>query len=200
MGAILGIFLVIGNERIVRFFDKTFSYPILREGCDYSDKPLDLTYEGTVLSIVLIPIECVPMLFLSEFNYFFNIGVYLGFVIPTIMILFRINTFSDKSILLETGLGYEPRQCWVLSFLNLAWPLAIGFSSLYFSDNPFYFSLITITLALFCSMIFIFPDYVNKFLSYDIRSEKGYWFLKKISATTIFIQGLVFIFFSLFVM
>ena len=114
------------------------------------------------------------------------------------MLLFRIKTFSDDNILPETGLGYDPLQCWKLSFLSLAWGLLIGFSGLYFSYIPLYVSLTIISLAILSSMIPIFPDYLNNLLSYDIRSEKGLWFLRKLTVVAISIQGVAFVFFSLF--
>jgi hypothetical protein len=205
---VFGIITIIGTslqlklKNVLRFYNKMFPYPILREGAIYDNlKPGDLTYEGQVIHLaVSASISLFPFLFLSEFNYFFNLGAYLVFVLPALMILSRIKTFSDDNILFETGLGYEPLKCWVLSFLCLVMGLAIGFSQFYFNHIPFYVPLIIITLALMSSLIPIFPDKINKHLSYDIRSEKGMWTLKIFVAIAIFIQSLVFLCFSLIVL
>jgi len=65
------------------------------------------------------------------------------------------------------------------------------------SDNLI-LPVITLVLILIAGLIPIFPDYINKFLSYDIRSEKGESFLEKI--TWIFtIISWVFLFVSILV-
>ena len=141
-------------------------------------------------SIILL----IPALFLSEFNYLFNLGCYLVFALPSIMLLCRIKTFSEDSILPETRLGYDPFQSWLLSLLSLSPGLVIGLSGLYLGDTPFHVSLIRTSLALISSMITMFPDYINKLLSYEIRSEKGRWTLIIINVVAITMQGVVFVF------
>lgn len=97
----------------------------------------------------------------------------------------------------ETGLRYDPKQCWVLCFFCLMMGLMIGFSELYFSDIPLYVPIITISLALLSSLIPIFLDVVNRFLSFDIRSERGYKVLRTVTAIAIGIQSIVFLYFAL---
>lgn len=176
---IISGFLALIQFNILKFLDNNISYKVLRNGSFDNirpwRKPGDLTYAGQAL-ILTIPIPALfPILFFSESNYFFNFGFYLLFVLPSIMPLIRIKIFNDDNILSETGLGYDPIQSWALSFLAMMMGLLIGFSGLNITDTPLYVSLITIGLALVSGMIPMFPDYINRFLSYDIRSEKGVW-------------------------
>jgi len=185
--------LQLNLKRLLKIYDKVFPFSILREGATY-DTAYDnfkdyITNEGKILNLsVPVIILAIPVLFLSESNYFFNLGFYLTFAIPSAMLLCRIKTFGDNSILPETGLGYEPIGSWLLSYLCLMWGLVVGFSALNFADILLYFPLITISLALISSMIPMFPDYINKLLPYEIRSEKGMWTLRIITAVAICIQ------------
>lgn len=200
---IICAFLSLIQLYILKFVNNRIPYKILRNGSFDNIKPWrkpgDLTYAGQVLILSILIPSFFPILFISESNYFFNLGFFLLMLIPTCMILFRINTFNDDSILPETRLGYDPLQSWVLSFLAMMMGLVIGFSELNFSYIPIYVPLITISLALISGLIPMFPDYLNRFLSYDIRSERGYWFLRIVTGVSIAIQGAVFIYFSVFV-
>jgi len=197
----IAIPLQLNLVNLLKFYDRVFHYSILREGATY-DNIYDnfedsVTNEGKILHLSFVAIFLsIPTLFSSEFNYFFNLGFYLGFVIPAVVLLCRIKTFGDNNISPETGLGYEPIQYWVLSYLSLFWALMIGFSALYFTDIPLYIPLVTISLAIMSSMVPMFPDYINKLLPYEIRSEKGMWTLRIINVVTISIQGVVFLIFS----
>lgn len=48
-----------------------------------------------------------------------------------------------------------------------------------------------IILAFISCIIPMFPDYINKFLSYDIRSEKGISFMNRLTFTIVFIQIMI---------
>jgi len=198
----IGIPLQLNVKRLLKFYDRVFPYSILREGATY-DFTLDnfndsVTHEGKILNLSFpFIIISIPVLFFSEFNYFFNIGCYLAFLLPVLMLLCRIRTFGDNNILPETGLGYEPIESWKLSFLALMWGLMIGFSALYFTEIPLHIPLVIISLALISSMIPMFPDYINKILPYEIRTNKGLWTLRIINVVAICIQGVVCTYFSL---
>ncbi|WP_155930677.1 hypothetical protein [Methanobrevibacter arboriphilus] len=119
-------------------------------------------------------------------------------MLPSLMPLLRIHTFNNDNISPETGLGYNPTLLWLLSFFALVMGFGVGFSGLYFDNIPKYIPVIIITLALLSSLIPIFPDKINKYLSYDIRSSKGDWALKKLIVLAISIQLIFFLYFSLF--
>ncbi len=193
--------LYFSRVSIDKFLEKISPFPYLRENGHYGGTIEDITYEGMVIKFFFISILCsILVFFFSDINIFTNIGLSISFLLPGCMLLLRIHTFSDDNILSETGMGYNPTHCWILSFLAGAFCLVIGFSGLNFSNIPLYIPIITIAFTLLCFMIPIFPDYINKLLSYDIRSEKGYLTLRIITAVAIFIQGIVFAFFSLFVL
>lgn len=185
----------------LEYADKKFSLNVLREGTNYKVKQSCLTIQGKVVliffSVTLIPL---PSLFLSEFNYFFNLGVFLSFLLPGLMLLLRIHTFNEDNVYSETGLGYDPILSWILAFLALSMGFAIGFSDLYFNYIPKYIPFVLILLAFLSSLIPIFPDKINKYLSFDIRSGKGVWVLKILTAVAIFIQSLFFLYSSLFLL
>ena len=189
--------LQLNAVNLLKFYDRVFPYSFLREGASYDNISFanfkdSITNEGKILflSTILIILP-IPALFASEFNYFFNLGFYLGFAIPAFVLLCRINVFGDNNVLSETGLGYEPLESWGMSYLSLFWFLTAGFSQLYFTSIPIYMSLVIISLALVFSMIQLFPDYINKILPYEIRSEKGFWTLRIITLVGIGIQWIV---------
>ena len=198
-GAIMAIFipLHLNLKNLLKFYDKKFSFSILREGATYDnlyDNFNDIvTNEGKILNmgISLIFIS-IPLLFAFESNYFLNLGIYLIFAFPAIMLLCRIRTFGDSNILPGTGLGYDPMESWRLSLLSCMWGFMIGFSSLNFISWEYLdIPLITISLAVISGMIPIFPDYINKLVSYEIRSKKGLWTLRIICVVSIVIQLVV---------
>jgi len=192
----IAIPLQLNVNRLLKFYDKLLPYSMLREGATYDTTISNfkdyVTHEGKIL-FVFFPavILIIPVLFAFEFNYFLNLGIYFGLALPEIMLLCRIKTFGDNNILPETGLGYEPLESYGLSVLSSFWFLVVGFSTLYFTDIPLYIPLVIIILALISSIIPMFPDYINKILPYEIRSEKGAWTLKIIALVAIGIQWIV---------
>ncbi|MEA4956760.1 MAG: hypothetical protein VB038_03445, partial [Methanobrevibacter sp.] len=58
--------------------------------------------------------------------------------------------------------------------------LSVIFFVLNISDSLI-LPIIALLLILITGLIPLFPDYINKYLSYDIRSEKGQSFLEKIT-------------------
>ena len=193
--------LYFGRVYFRKFIDKITPFPFLREGSSYNDRHIkNITYEGFVVqTFIMMAIMSIVVLFASEINVYFNIGFFLVAILPPSFLLLRIKTFSDSSILPETNRGYDPVDSYVLSFLGMAMGLVIGFSSLNFDYTPLIFPIVMISGALITSLIPIFPDYINKILPYEIRSEKGTWTLRIINAVAISIQGVIFLYFSLFI-
>jgi hypothetical protein len=99
------------------------------------------------------------------------------------MLALRTRTFNDDNILSETGIGYNPIQSYVLSFLGFVMLIPAFFSSEVHLD----FGIIVLILSLISSMIPIFPDYFNSFLSYDVRTEKGQNIFRLISISLIIV-------------
>lgn len=196
----IGFLLNSLSPKFLEFMDKKFSFNILNDGDNYNMKYPMFSYQGKTLTLSFLGIIAIPLFFLSEFNYFFNFGVFLSFLLPGWMLLLRINTFNNDNISSETGLGYDPIFSWILAFLALSMGFAIGFSDLYFNYIPKYIPFVLILLAFLSSLIPIFPDKINKYLSFDIRSEKGVWDLKILTALSIFIQSLFFLYSSLFLL
>jgi len=117
------------------------------------------------------------------------IGLYLAFglsffptlllyplLFPYFLFLLRIRTFSDDSILLETGIGYNPLENYRLSLAASAGFIVL-LVTLWFDKLPLYFCIIGLILGLICYLIPIFPDYIGKFFNCDVRTEKGKDFL-----------------------
>jgi len=199
----LAIFLAMhfGRVRFRNFLEKISPFPILREKRTDDDLKLkDITYEAFIIkTFIWSVILSIVALFASEVNFYFNIGFSLVIILPPLFLLLRIKTFSDSNILPKTNRGYNPGESYILSILGGFMGLAIGFSSLNFDYTPISFPIIMISGALFVMLIPIFPDYINKFLDYDIRSERGANLLRYITATGIFILGLIFLYYSLVV-
>jgi len=209
---------------LVKFYDKVFSYPILHEGITYenlregpttkdalkialkdpygfnneAETMLDdyLTYEGKIINLSIpLVIMPIPILFLFEDSFFINLGFYLFCALPAVMLLCRIKTFGSSNILPETGLGYEPLNSWKLLLISMV-GVMLGLASIYFPNVPFHFSLVIISSALAFALIPLFPDYINKILPYEIRSEKGYSTLRTIVLIAFYIQMAIFVILS----
>lgn len=171
---IIFIILHLSRGSIGKFLDKISSFTYLREGGNYKykDANKELTYEGNVL--------------LSSFDVFFLlIGVYISLgidfyfsylisiiAIPYFLILLRIRTFSDSSILPETEMGYNPLKTYKLTLVGSV-GLILLLTMFWFNKFPFYVYIIGLVYGLVPFLIPILPDYVGKFLDYEIRSEKG---------------------------
>lgn len=178
-----------------RFLDKILPISFLRDNYDGSSDERGLTYQGQTVWFFLIGTSVsILFLFLVEGNDWANLGMFLIFFLPGLILLLRIRTFNDSNILSETGLGYDTFNSWKLFWVISTPGFLFGFSGLGFNTIPLYTPII-IPLAFICSIVPMFPDYVNKYLSYDIRSKKGIEFLRIFSVCAFIIQIIIIVFF-----
>lgn len=179
----LTFILWFGRYYVGKFLDNISPFPFLREGgkYKYTNFAEDMTYQGQILWIDFsVFIACISILLSFGLNWIGWVFA-LPALFPALMLLLRIRTFSDDSILPETGIGYDASKAWRLSMIG-SLGLAVVFFVLNVSDNLI-LPIITLVLILLGGLIPIFPDYINKYLSYDIRSERGELFLEKITWT-----------------
>ncbi len=198
---LFALIFLYGAFYIRKFLDWVFPFDIVRRGGSYNDRSADLTYEGQVSELFFPSIisSILLFVFISPINIFGALGFALGILFPSFMLLLRVRTFSDDSILSSTGKGYSPIQSYILSLLAGIFSFIIGFSMLNF-DTPHFVAYTMIIMAFIASLIPLLPDKINKFLSYDIRSERGYSFLRKLNAFIIFIEVIIFAFFSIVIL
>lgn len=181
---LLGFFTLIwwfSRHYVGKFLDKIFPFPLLREGGKYKYKNFqkDLTYQGQIVYNGSIGIIIFISLFFSFGLNWIGWALSSPFLLSSFMFFLRIHTFTDDNILPETGMGYDVTESWKLSLIGST-GLAIIFFVLNISDNLI-LPIITLILILIAGLIPLFPDYINNYLSYDIRSEKGQSFLEKIT-------------------
>lgn len=152
----------------------------------------DQTYEGIVLETIvfLIPFALFSYILLKNVNFMGAIGLIVMSIYPFLLLLIRIRTFSDSSILKETGLGYHPAYCYLISVFSGGYILVAGFASLNF-HFPLTSSFIMIITGFIIQGIPLFPDYINKLVSFEIRSIKWYKFLVFLGIILFFISFIV---------
>lgn len=179
--AFLGLTWWFSRYYFGKFLDKISPFPLLREGgkYKYTNFQEDFTYQGQALytgfgGVIIF----IPVLLSFGLNWV-GWAISLPFLFSTFIFFLRIHTFSDDNILPETGIGYDVTKSWTLSLIG-SLGLAVIFFVLNVSDDLI-LPIITLVLILIAGLIPIFPDYINKFLSYDIRSERGELFLEKIT-------------------
>lgn len=161
-----------GLERLTGI--KTVREGVYQGGLD------DQTYEGIILETSLVILMLAAVTYLPIAVSMHNFPGYFGFVMvfffPFIILLFRIRTFSDSSILERTDLGYHPAYCFLLSVFAGGYTTGTGFSMLNFSD-PVGLAYSMILVGLIAQTIPLFPDYINKLVPFEIRSKFGYKFM-----------------------
>ncbi len=161
-----------GRGSIGKFLDKVSPFPYLRDGGSYKfeNAQEELTSQATILlSFFGISVGYFCFLLVFGLNYFiFLFPVFF----PSLMLLLRIHVFSDDNILSETGIGYNPMEIYLLSFLG-SFGLVMLVPAFFSDEIHLEFGFIVLVLSLVVSLIPIFPDYVNRFLPYDVRTEKG---------------------------
>nr|WP_302579079.1 hypothetical protein [Methanobrevibacter arboriphilus] len=163
-----------------KFLDKVFSFPLLREGGSYKYKNFqeEFTYQGQAIYTGFAGVILAISVFFSFGLNWVGWALFSPFFLSFIFFL-RIGTFNDDNISPETGIGYDVTKSWTLSLIG-----SIGLSVIFFvlniSDNLI-LPIIALFLILIAGLIPIFPDYINNFLSYDIRSERGELFLERIT-------------------
>ncbi|MGL6298994.1 MAG: hypothetical protein ACRC1M_07505 [Methanobacteriaceae archaeon] len=189
LGALFWVLIKIG---LWRFLDKILPFSFFRENYDGSMNLNRVTYQGQAIWLfILMGSFSIIFLFLDVENPGIRFGMFLSFFLPSLLLLIRIHTFNDSNILPETGFGYDSFNCWKFSCLSTIPGFMFGISGLFFSMIPLYV-LLLIPLACICCLVPIFPDYVNRYLSYDIRSKRGIEFLRTFSVFAFVIQILIF--------
>jgi hypothetical protein len=175
-----------GRGFIGKFLDKISPLPYLRERGNYKFRNAqeELTSQGMILFLFLNFSVCY-LLFLLVFGFDYFIILFPVFF-PSLMLALRTRTFNDNNILSKSGIGYNHVQSYVLSFLG-----SFGFLMLVpaFFSGEFHldFGIIVLILSLISSVVPIFPDYFNRFLPYDVRTEKGQNVFRIISISLIII-------------
>lgn len=166
-------YLIIWFSRgsIGKFLDKISPLPYLREGSNYKFRNAqeEVTSQGMILFLFL-NFSVYYLLFLLVFGFDYFMIIFPVFF-PSLMLALRTRIFNDYSVLSETGIGYNPFQSYILSFLG-----SLGFLMLvpafFSSEVHLDLGFIVLILSLISSLVPIFPDYFNRFLPYDIRTEK----------------------------
>jgi len=185
-------------KRFLNFLDKLVPFPIFSENYDGSMRIDGLTYRGQSLWLFILSYFYGFLAFtFPNPNSWGNFGFLLIFLVPGSMILLRIRTFTEDNILPETNIGYVPFKIWITSLVVGIIGFMYGFFGLGFKDLPTYIPIILIILAFISCIIPMFQDYINRFLSYDIRSKKGIFFINKITGIMIVIQAVYILFIPL---
>jgi hypothetical protein len=178
--AFVGILVVIGFiiavyiRRIEGKLERWMDIKFRRPDDDYS-------YEGMVLWLLPSILIAMVVLFypfaIVRNNLPFYLGAMLGFLYPSLIMLFRLKIFSDASIKEDTDLGYHPGAYLAVS-LGAGWFMtARGFSMLNFQNIPSELGYIVIALGLIAQTIPLFPDYLDKIVPFDLRSKAGLRFI-----------------------
>jgi len=185
------IFVILMKIGLWRFLDRIVPFSFFRESYDGSLNLNGLTYQGQVLWIFIVGSSfSILFFFFDKHNYWANFGMFLVFFLPSLILLLRIHTFNDVHILPETGLGYDPFNAFKFSFFS-SWPgFLFGFTGLYLKNIPLYVPVL-IPLGFIFALIPLFPDYINRFLFWDIRSKKAFEFFHAIGVCAIIFQLMI---------
>ena len=140
------------------------------------------------LSLSFLPSYIMGGIFLGliKDNWWFGLACIILSTYPWLLMLYRINVFSDDSIpryegpkmSIEVGPGYVPIVYWLLSFqigLNVTGYGIAGIDSYLTSGHPsLLFCMVTLILGLICQSIVTFPDMIDRVVPVDMRMKKGY--------------------------
>ena len=208
MLAIFGLFLLIVEALLLgllfwvlfkiglwRFLDRNLPFSFFREGYDGSMNLNGLTYQGQSFWLAILSLTfSVLFLFMAVGTFGIKFGLFLIFFVPGIVLLLRIRTFNESNILPETGLGYDPFLGFKFSFFS-SWPgLMFGFTGLFLNPIPWYVPFL-IPMGFIFALIPLFPDYINKYLSYDIRSKKAFDFFQPLGIFGVILQLVIWVIF-----
>lgn len=173
----VGLYLIVGVivltgyiKPIEKKLEKMFKIKIKRPDDDYS-------YEGIV---IWMPLVFGPLLLFMYYpivvayaNLPAFLGIAVGFLYPSVVMLLRLRTFSDANIQVSTGMGYHPGAYLFIS-LGAGWFMVLrGFSMLNFPNIPSELSYIVLGMGLLAMTIPLFPDYLDKVMPVDLRSSSG---------------------------
>jgi hypothetical protein len=152
-----------------------------------------------VPSIILIGI----VLGLTENNLFFGFGFIIATSYPWLLMLCRINVFSDKSIpryegpkmSIELGPGYVPIVYWLLSVqvgLNVTKCGITDIGPYLASGHPtLAFCLTAIILGIISQTIVVSPDIINRVVPVDMRMKKGYILMVILTVLLVFTSYII---------
>jgi hypothetical protein len=161
------------------------------------------------LSFLFISSSCMVGIFLGliENNILSGVGFIIMTSYPWLLMLCRINVFSDDSIpryegpkmSIELGPGYVPLVYWLLSCQIGFAVTKVGFknlqSSLAYGDPSLFFCIISIILGLISQTIVVSPDMIDRVVPVDMRMKKGYILLVIIAVILVFgswiVMGLI---------
>lgn len=182
---LVGILLHYTEDRLFNFLENVINIKLKKSRCSSLDC---FTYRGLSLFLILIGIIfCVFMyipLVIDSSNFPVFIGFIFMFVYPQVVMFIRKNTFNESSIsynclghyprnMIEKCTGYCPMWYWLFSLMVAGSSTVWGFSMLNFSSIPISISLVILFSGLFFQTFILFPDFINKFVSVDMRTIKG---------------------------
>jgi len=193
----VGLYLVLGVivltvyiKPIEKKLEKMFNVKIKRPDDDYS-------YEGIVIWMPLVFGSLLLFMYypivVSYGNLPAFLGIAVGFLYPSILMLLRLKTFGDASIQESTGMGYHPGAYLFIS-LGAGWFMVLrGFSMLNFPNIPSELAYIVLGMGLIAMTIPLFPDYLDKALSVDLRSSNGLRFMAVIAVILFIVTHIIWI-------
>ncbi len=191
--AILGSFLWFFRAKHRRFLERVTKIKVVPDGVSYDCFAMELTYNGFIIEFFsgVILGSIMVILAFYQSNVYTGIGIAIAFIYPWLVLFLRRKTFHESSINPWTEKGYDPINFYMWSFISCIFTFILGFSMLNF-NIPYYIPFIMIFMGFFSSSIILIPDKINKFLSYDIRSKKGYDFLLRLTILIIITNALVY--------
>jgi hypothetical protein len=154
------------------------------------------------LSLLFVPSIIMGGIFLGliEDNWWVGLRIILITAYPWLLMLCRINVFSDKSIpryegpkmSIELGPGYVPLVYWLLSFqigLNVTGYGITGIGSYIVSGHPsMLFCMFSLILGLISQTIVVSPDIIDKIVPVDMRMKKGYVLMVILTIVLVFVS------------
>lgn len=172
---VFGVFILTGYIKPIETALENFAdVKIRRSDNDYS-------YEGIIIWMPLIFGSLLIFMYYPVVVAYNNLpaflGLVVGFLYPSVIMLFKIQTFSDACIEEDTGFGYHP-LVYLLISLAAGWFMVLrGFSILNFQNIPSELAYIILAMGLIAMTIPLFPDYLDRVVSVDLRSWKGFRFM-----------------------
>lgn len=145
---------------------------------------------------------CIVVGLIKDNLWFGLAGIVIG-AYPWLLMLCRINVFSDKSIpryegpkmSINLGPGYVSIVYWIISFqigLNVTGYGITGIGSYLNSGHPtLLFCMVTLILGIISQSIVVLPDMVDRVVPVDMRMKKGYVLMVILAILLVFISWTV---------
>lgn len=189
--SLLIISYIVGNILDINFlliFFSLSSVPVtivMNYNGKLTDKYEKNEYNADVVGLNLY---LVPLFFMASIVagiYFNNVidglAMLIPLVFPLILMLFRMETFSDKSRYEDFEInepikpGYVPR---IYGMISIIIGLCITSSTIrMIGTQPIGVVIFSVLIALGIQSIFLFPDKINKIVPFDLRTKKGLIFM-----------------------